>query len=80
MANELEGLELPEESSVDGVFFHGVAEPFAGTIPGKTETGFADTLAVSDWTGILAAACAGARFRGGGGGAAGLAFGGASSK
>ena len=32
---------------VDAVFFHGAADPFAGIIPGKTATGFADGSAVT---------------------------------
>lgn len=68
-------------------FFHGVAEPFEGAIPGKTETGFADALAA---TGFGGAALTPAGFAasggfaappgvglagGGGGGGAATAFG-----
>lgn len=54
-AEELDGRELSEDSAADNVFFQGVADPFAGPMPGKTETGFAFALAVTDWTETLAA-------------------------
>jgi hypothetical protein len=51
---ELVGLGFTSERSsaedVDGVFFHGLAVPFEGAIPGKTDTGFAEASAVTDWT------------------------------
>jgi hypothetical protein len=54
VANELPGRELAAELSPnpleEGVFFHGVADPFAGPIPGKTDTGFALTSADTDLT------------------------------
>ena len=48
-ANELPGLECagvlscedPFDSAAGMFFFQGVADPFAGIIPGKTDTGFA---------------------------------------
>ena len=76
----LGGLEDPFESeTADGVFFQGVADPFAAAIPGNTETGFADASAATDFgTAALTAAGAGAGgtalgARGGGGGGAGAA-------
>lgn len=53
-AIELDGRELAGLESVDapllacGAFFHGVAEPFDGPIPGKTDIGLVDALAVTD--------------------------------
>jgi len=49
-ARELAGLELAGELSSEPldaatVFFQGVAEPFAGVMPGKTDTGLAETSA-----------------------------------
>lgn len=85
-ANELPGRDGAGELSVDsvGVFFHGVADPLAGAIPGKTEIGFAEAFAVTDCTGTFAAgleaAAGGGRVRGGGGGAAATGFGGTSSR
>lgn len=91
VAKELEGLELAVVLSYEllvapGAFFHGVADPLDGPIPGKTDTGFADesaatnligTLAVEfgagvDFSGVGAAAGieGGGRRFGGGGGAA----------
>ncbi len=92
-ANALEGREFPGESSgvddeVDTCFFHGVADPFEAAIPGKTETGLAEALAVTECNEALVAgtgACfaagaeGGARARGGGGGA-GAALGGSNSR
>ena len=54
---ELEGLEfagvLSDEPLVaPGAFFHGVADPLADAIPGKTDTGFAEESATTDLTGI----------------------------
>ena len=69
-ANELAGRELAGEASeLEGVFFHGAADPLAGPIPGKTETGLADASADVDTAATLGAGA----FRGGGGGAAGVA-------
>jgi hypothetical protein len=42
----LDGRELSSDAAGD--FFHGVAEPLDGAIPGKTDTGLADAFAVSD--------------------------------
>lgn len=87
----LDGRDDAGELSLDaaGVFFHGAALPFAAAIPGKTDTGFAEALALT----ALIAAAAGVTFDavgaglivdvgrgrvGGGGGAAGAA--GASSR
>lgn len=96
VAKELDGREPPGLESDDaspldcGAFFHGVAEPFDGPIPGKTETGFAEASAVTEWIDTfgppnpalgLGAVCpsegggGGRRFAGGGGGGAGAAFG-----
>jgi len=51
LAKELDGLELAGESSeADGAFFHGVADPLEGPIPGKTEIGLADASAAKDLT------------------------------
>ena len=86
----LDGLEESESSGVEdeGVFFQGVGEPFEGPIPGNTDTGFADGLALiadglTDATGVAAGLGVGAgagALRGGGGGAAGAALGGTSSR
>ena len=70
-AAELDGLELagvPElDVSVDAAgFFHGAAEPLPAAMPGKTDTGLALTLAVTDCRATLAL---------GAGAAAGLATG-----
>lgn len=91
LARELEGLEVAgvlsdEPLGAPGVFFHGVADPFDGAIPGKTETGLADESAAIGLIGALAAVGAGVglsniagaagveeggrRLGGGGGGAA----------
>ncbi len=93
-AKELDGRELAGESSgvelLVGVFFHGVAEPFAAAMPGKTATGFAFAFAVRDATETFAwedvtgvcftpGAGGGALDLGGGGGAGAAAFGGTSS-
>ena len=56
---ELEGLELggvlsDEPLLAPGAFFHGVADPLDGAIPGKTDTGLADESAVTDLIGALA--------------------------
>jgi hypothetical protein len=56
---ELEGLELggvlsDEPLFVPGAFFHGVADPLDGAIPGKTDTGLADEFAATDLIGTLA--------------------------
>lgn len=76
-AIELEGLELAGVLSVEplvalGAFFHGVADPLDGAIPGKTDTGFADESAATDLIGTLATAVG----AGGAGGAAGAEGGG----
>lgn len=84
-ASELPGLEFPGESlDAVGVFFHGVEDPFAGPMPGKTDTGFADASAVKgEARTVLVAVAAGlagtGRLRAGGGGAA-AAGAGASSR
>jgi hypothetical protein len=75
-ASELPGRELAGESSDDdavGVFFHGVADPLAAAMPGKTDTGLADALAVTGAARVVFEAAGGpgtALFRAGGGGAA----------
>lgn len=89
VARELVGLELagvlPLEAPfvVAAVFFHGVAEPLEGAMPGNTATGFADGSAVNAFAGAFAtgaadAAGAGGIRRpaggGGGGGGGGEAF------
>lgn len=89
-ASELPGRELAGVTWLDGAgdFFHGVAEPFEGAIPGKTATGFADAFAVTGFGTILGAAGAagaagilgppppaGGGGGGGGGGGAAAAFG-----
>jgi hypothetical protein len=56
---ELEGLELggvlsDEPLVAPGAFFHGVADPLDGAIPGKTDTGLADESAATDLIGTLA--------------------------
>jgi hypothetical protein len=59
-------------------FFHGAAEPFAGAIPGKTETGLALASGATDLTtsaAALFAAGVGMGRRAGGGGGAGTSFG-----
>jgi hypothetical protein len=47
---ELDGRELagvvPEDAA--GVFFHGAAAPLEAAMPGNTDTGFAEALAVRD--------------------------------
>jgi len=60
VAIELEGLELAgvvsdEPLVAPGAFFHGVADPLDGAIPGKTDTGFADESAATGLIGTLAA-------------------------
>jgi len=90
LAAEFEEVELAGVSlDVLGVFLHGVADPSEGPIPGKTETGFADALAVKDCTGTFGAAGGegtgldvggGRRLGGGGGVGVGLGFGGTSSR
>jgi len=48
----LEVREFVRVVTVDaaGVFFQGAAVPLEGAMPGNTDTGFADALAVTDWT------------------------------
>lgn len=91
---ELLGRELAGLSWVAAGFFHGVADPLDGAIPGNTETGFAEASAAIALTvgfgtvagvGLVAAGAAGAeggrRRLGGGGGAAGaFGFGGTNSR
>lgn len=101
-ASELPGREFVGVLSAaepfvdDGAFFQGVAEPFAGIIPGKTDTGLAEASATTDFGAFLAVGAAGAggtadaRFApapgagggggGGGGAAAAFGFGGTSSR
>lgn len=76
----LAGRELPGESSpaLLTFFFHGAADPFAGPIPGNTDTGFACTSATL--APALTGALGGGGLRGGGGGAACTAAGGTSSR
>lgn len=45
--------ELPFEPSGVAAFFHGVADPLAAAMPGKTETGLALALAATDCTGFM---------------------------
>lgn len=96
LAIELDGLEptgvLSDEPLVGpGAFFHGVADPLDGAMPGKTDTGFADESATTDLICNLATVVGtvegvaevegGARRLGGGGGApVALGFGGTSSR
>lgn len=62
-------------------FFQGAADPLAGTIPGNTDTGFADASAATDDARTFGAVGVGTgRVLGGGGGAAGVTLGGTSSK
>jgi len=96
-AMELEGRELggvlfDEPLLVAaGVFFQGVADPLAGAIPGKTDTGLADESAAMGLTGILGEDTArvvdaaagiegGGRRLGGSGAATALGFEGTSSR
>ena len=87
--SELEGREFAGVLPVDSLakpagFFQGVAEPFEGIMPGKTATGLADALAVTDDTVTATLGAAGGEgitgvdggsLRAGGGGAAGGARG-----
>lgn len=79
MEDALGGRELAAELSLEleGVIFQGVADPLLGAIPGKTETGLADTLATEGVTSTLGG---GALLGGGGAGGAEAAFGGTSSR
>lgn len=95
-ARELDGLELAGLSSdaVDDTFFHGVADPLEGAMPGKTDTGLAEESAATDLMDCLAdeigvgftegeadvAEGGGRRFGGGGGGGGAFAWGGTSSR
>jgi len=96
-ARELAGLELAgvlpgEAFDVSNDFFHGVAEPLDGAIPGKTDTGLADESATTDLTtagagiglGAVVATAGvvggGRRFGGSGGAEAAFALGGTSSR
>jgi hypothetical protein len=79
---ELAGLEFAGVVSVDSCeatenFFHGVAEPLEGAIPGNTETGLAAESAATEPTGTLGI---GRRFGGGGGAEVALGLGGTSSR
>lgn len=85
---ELAGVDSLDVSTVFAAFFHGAAVPFAGIIPGNTETGLAFTFAARDFTGVGACLAAvpaaggggwGRRAGGGGGGGAAL-FGGTNSR
>ena len=74
---------LAELGSGVAGFFHGVAEPLEGTMPGKTETGLADAFAateLNDGFGADGLASGVGRGRAGGGGGAGAALGGTSSR
>lgn len=91
LLNELDGLEISSVPA-DGVFFHGVAEPLDGIMPGNTETGFAEESASRECAGALGVATSvgvcltlegaegGMRRFGGGGGRVTLGGGGASSR
>lgn len=93
---ETAGLEPPESFPLACAFFQGAADPFAGFMPGNTETGFEDAFAASDLkdaalgvgfgtaTGVEEAAAAALGGAGGllptGGGGGGAGFGGTSSR
>ena len=86
---EVAGLESLESDAVATFFFQGVADPFAGIIPGKTATGLAWASAVTDDRGAFGVgravegaegAAGGLRPAGRGGGAGLLGFAGASSR
>ena len=68
---------VPDELTSWAAFLHGVADPFAGAIPGNTETGLELALAST-----LGAAGVGTGRRAGGGGGTGadFGFGGTSSR
>jgi hypothetical protein len=94
LARELDGLELVSDGPFEVLasFFHGVVDPLEGPIPGKTETGLADTSAVTDVKGVenagldelalatLGGGGIGRRLGGGGGARVALGFGGTSSR
>ena len=65
-------------SAVEG-FFHGVADPLEGCIPGNTDTGLDDASATTGMTDIFGVAVGAGRDLGGGGGAE-IALGGTSSR
>lgn len=82
---ELSGAVVAFEDAVD--FFHGVADPLDGAIPGNTDTGLADASADREVTlgaefedAGFEALGGGRRPAGGGGGAAALGLGGTSSR
>jgi hypothetical protein len=77
----VDDLGLSVEAEVGAIdFFQGVADPFAGAIPGNTDTGLADASAATD-VGVAFTVGIGAGLeRGGGGGAAGAVFGGTNSR
>lgn len=79
---ELEGREAGAEEVADavGVFFHGVAEPFEGPMPGKIAIGLLETSADTELAIGFGAACGVGRFGGGGGVGTGAALGGTSSR
>jgi hypothetical protein len=71
-ARELAGRELAGVLSLEDplvaagtVFFQGVAEPFAGAIPGKTDIGLAEASAATDFGNTFAAGAAEAAGAGG---------------
>lgn len=56
---EFAGVISAESLAEPAGFFQGAAEPFEGTIPGKTATGLADTSAAIDLTDIATLGAAG---------------------
>jgi hypothetical protein len=80
ISSELEGREVGAEAlEATGAFFHGVADPFEGPMPGKTATGLLDTSADTELVTFGGIGAAG-RLGGGGGAGAGAALGGKSSR
>ena len=80
------GLDPPESPPLACAFFHGAAEPFAGPIPGNTDTGLEEEFAATDFNadalGVVeveappdVGGAGGLLPAGGGGGGAGAAFG-----
>lgn len=81
ISSELEGRETGAEAAdAVGVFFHGVADPFEGPMPGNTATGLLEASADIELTKDFGAAGAAGRLGGGGGDGAGVALGGTSSR
>jgi hypothetical protein len=81
ISSELEGREVGAEAlDATGVFFHGAADPFEGTMPGKTAIGLLDGSADTELAKGFGAAEDAGRLGGGGGAGAGAALGGTSSR